>query len=467
MSNTLGLHVGDYPQLGASYRAQKEVPHDTPRGFASVRLNGQVAFGHAPTMPIECSDFATQWLISFLRSPNNKVDYRRFETPAAIRETVTGSVRKLYFDVSRAPSAEIALVKHATWGKWFANFLSRMEKDGLHAAGLLLSTHNHAMAVGLKTKGDGTDRRFSIAFYDPYRTATHVKVISGRLPYIETLSAPMFVDEGGLDNYYGQTGVTCMQYLTPAFLDAVLTTGCTTVHGRPCVAMDAPLSSETLCMLFSHNCISEIEELSPRILSLPERERRDMLSFPTDHPVLHSILHRGTGDAVRLFGVLLSSLPADIRDQILPAKSSSGLPGLCTALLHGVEDTIPAYCEVVQANATGSARTAILSAEFQGSDALIEACKRGRTQSVISFLVATRFLQRPVRTQLPRLRQCLAIASGRGHEQMTAALVDEIALLSFPQARSEPAKNDQTGSYDMRRHTFAGKKTSGDKCVIA
>ncbi|MHA1067221.1 ShET2/EspL2 family type III secretion system effector toxin [Enterobacter ludwigii] len=320
----------------------KYTPYFSTRGDASLNLNDVVESASGDM--IVCRHLAPYWEEAFAGAEKHKVDYSRFDNEDALHSEIS---TEKYNEMFAAPFIA-QMAANNEWGNVIADTFTDMQKCGNSVKTLVIYTTNHVMALGLKIKCSpkGGDK-WVIQFYDPNRTATHVRAafpgdMPDRISTIRKLEAGDFLPDDELEDYdLLNNGVSVFRERNKA-------ASISSTSRQPREVLHPQVMYHALYFGLTDTLQTIAEQLKKSSLLSDEKVELLVAKSGEGVPGLYVALEKGRADAIKAYGRMLneSGLTPEVIAELLAIQGPNG-PGLHMALQQGHADAILAYGQIL------------------------------------------------------------------------------------------------------------------------
>ncbi|TWG80219.1 hypothetical protein L602_005400000070 [Cupriavidus gilardii J11] len=359
----------------------------------SIRLNGKVAFPASPDKRIRCLHLSMYWVGLFLDGLPKGPDYSKVASEEALRQNVPRSIEyRMYRNAMQRCKLRVVMMED--WGKVFADLFEELAHRGEEATTLLISTTDHVMAVGLRVHRKPKRTVYSIAFYEPHFTASHVEIHFDSIGPVRALAARDFTATA-CDYWPRPTGepvpdnvdAMLMAELDRPMLDDLRhLAGTLATEPRPLHGDLPKPTADALWYLLFHACNDAVRALAPALRQLPDGERVRRLSSHRATQPFYDVLLKGHPSTVPAFGELIADLPVQHRAALLRSTSRTGFAAFAGALWYGRSDMVAPFWSLVKSIMPPDWHFPILAASLPDGSSTIHAIfARGHHRAVQAF----------------------------------------------------------------------------------
>lgn len=332
LSLSAGVHSSPTDLNGPYYSARRD---------RDISLNGQARVGDAL---LSCTNLSVLWESSFNErnasgGSAGKPDYRHFRSVEALQAHAPPDIE------ARAGSrvrAEVQFVDNPEWGARIADAFQAMEASGRTHRSFQVHTPYHAMALGLRVKTQEGSPSYVVKFYDPNRTATHLRAQAGGPDAFRRMTALDFVRDPDTMTAYGMEAHSgSVVFLGDPLPDPA----------RQPVAI-AHVDRATLRYLLDLGLVEGIARFGDmvRAARLDAGQVAALLAVRSEKgvPGLSILMDRDQGDTIRAYGDMLvhANLDATHARELLACRYDDGVPGLHVAMQDDKPEAIRAWGEV-------------------------------------------------------------------------------------------------------------------------
>ncbi|HHH0186061.1 TPA: ShET2/EspL2 family type III secretion system effector toxin [Yersinia enterocolitica] len=312
--------------------------------------NGELDFPDSESSKIVCRHLAAQYALDVLSNEERgKVKMKDYSNEESICGHVSKDTERYFHDVF-SKSQTVYLINNNDFGSALIDNFQVMERNGETHRALLLSTHNHVMAVRLNIK-ETSKRYYVINFYDPNVTDHTLRCKVDDLALLKSHTLESYINIGYYYIYYNNNDDYKIMQLY-VFENPDILSERTINNERkltPLKGTEPPsLSSYLLCKLLQNRYFIEVEKRINEMISQPLMSSDDIYHLlkycdPLFGPPLFFALTQDQFLMVAVLGKLIKLLPEEQRKALLDTTNSQGAPGLFIALKEGNVRSIAAY----------------------------------------------------------------------------------------------------------------------------
>ncbi|ELI8125704.1 ShET2/EspL2 family type III secretion system effector toxin [Yersinia enterocolitica] len=312
--------------------------------------NGELDFPDSESSKIVCRHLAAQYALDVLSNEERgKVKMKDYSNEESICGHVSKDTERYFHDVF-SKSQTVYLINNNDFGSALIDNFQVMERNGETHRALLLSTHNHVMAVRLNIK-ETSKRYYVINFYDPNVTDHTLRCKVDDLALLKSHTLESYINIGYYYIYYNNNDDYKIMQLYVCENPGILSER--TINNErkltPLKGTEPPsLSSYLLCKLLQNRYFIEVEKRINEMISQPLMSSDDIYHLlkycdPLFGPPLFFALTQDQFLMVAVLGKLIKLLPEEQRKALLDTTNSQGAPGLFIALKEGNVRSIAAY----------------------------------------------------------------------------------------------------------------------------
>ncbi|MFM1507497.1 ShET2/EspL2 family type III secretion system effector toxin [Yersinia enterocolitica] len=312
--------------------------------------NGELDFPDSESSKIVCRHLAAQYALDVLSNEERgKVKMKDYSNEESICGHVSKDTERYFHDVF-SKSQTVYLINNNDFGSALIDNFQVMERNGETHRALLLSTHNHVMAVRLNIK-ETSKRYYVINFYDPNVTDHTLRCKVDDLALLKSHTLESYINIGYYYIYYNNNDDYKIMQLYVCENPGIISER--TINNErkltPLKGTEPPsLSSYLLCKLLQNRYFIEVEKRINEMISQPLMSSDDIYHLlkycdPLFGPPLFFALTQDQFLMVAVLGKLIKLLPEEQRKALLDTTNSQGAPGLFIALKEGNVRSIAAY----------------------------------------------------------------------------------------------------------------------------